>query len=59
MLVIQILFWVLLILCFIVGPPWGAWGQAAPAWSPHVVYLVLFICLGLAVFSGGVLVGAR
>jgi hypothetical protein len=55
MLVVQILFWVLLILMFVIGPPWGAWGAHTPPWTPHVVYLVLFICLGLAVFSGGVL----
>jgi hypothetical protein len=46
----------LLILTFVIGPPCGAWGAHAPPWTPHVVYLVLFICLGLAVFSGGVLV---
>jgi 4-amino-4-deoxy-L-arabinose transferase-like glycosyltransferase len=49
--VIQILFWVLLILMFVIGPPWGAWGDRAPPWSAHVIYLVLFVCLGLAVFG--------
>jgi hypothetical protein len=57
--VIQILFWVLLILCFIVGPPWGAWGPNVPPWSSHIVYLVLFVCLGLAVFGSGLGVVVR
>jgi hypothetical protein len=57
--VIQILFWVLLILSFVIGPPWGAWGQHTPPWTPHVVYLVLFVCLGLAVFGSGLGVSVR
>jgi hypothetical protein len=52
--VVQILFWVLLIISFVLGPPWGVWGQNTPPWSAHVVYLVLFVCLGLAVFGGPV-----
>jgi hypothetical protein len=53
MLVVQILFWVLLIIWAVLGPPWGAWGDRTPAWSGHLVQIILFVCLGLAVFSGG------
>jgi hypothetical protein len=51
MLVVQILFWVLLIVSFIFTWP-GAAGHFPP-WSAHVIYLVLFVCLGLATFGGG------
>lgn len=52
--VIQILFWVLLILWAILGP-WAPWSANAPAWSGHLVQVVLFVCLGLAVFGAGML----
>jgi hypothetical protein len=50
--VVQILFWVLLIIWVAIGPPWGAWGDRAPVWSSHLVMVILFVCLGLVVFGG-------
>lgn len=50
--VIQILFWVLLILYAILGP-WAPWSANTPPWSSNIVIIVLFACLGLAVFGGG------
>jgi hypothetical protein len=44
-----------LIIWAVLGPPWGAWGDRTPAWSGHLVQIILFVCLGLAVFSGGFL----
>jgi hypothetical protein len=48
---IQILFWVLLILWAILGHPWpnAPW----PPWSGHIIIIALFVCLGLAVFGLG------
>jgi hypothetical protein len=53
--VVQILFWILLILAVVIGPPWGAWGERAPNWSNHIVYIILFACLGFTVYGGALL----
>jgi hypothetical protein len=53
---IEILFWVLLILWIVLGPPWP--GAPWPAWSGNVILFLLFLCLGLAVFGLGIHVHA-
>jgi hypothetical protein len=50
---IEILFWVLLILWIVLRPwpgtPWAAW-----PWPDYIIQFLLFVCLGLAVFGFGV-----
>jgi hypothetical protein len=49
---IEILFWVLLILWIVLRPwpgtPWATW-----PWPDYIIQFLLFVCLGLAVFGFG------
>ena len=53
---IEIIFWVLMVLWLVLGPPWpnAPW----PPWSGHLIIFLLFVCLGIAVFGLGVHVRA-
>jgi hypothetical protein len=48
---IEIVFWVLVILRVVLGPYWpnAPW----PSWSANIIDVLLFICIGLAIFGFG------
>jgi hypothetical protein len=48
---IETVFWVLLVILVVFGPYWPS--APWPPWSSNIIIIVLFICLGLAVFRFG------
>jgi hypothetical protein len=48
---IEIVFVVLMIFLLVAGP-WPNSPMSGYPWASHIIYFLLFLCLGLAVFGG-------
>lgn len=50
--ILFIVFWVLGLVFFWSGGPWGVPNAARWGWAPHLYYLLMFALTGLALFNG-------
>ena len=50
---IPILYWVFLIFAIVFGPPWPGTPWSGWPWGGNLIFILLFVLLGIAVFGLG------